>query len=147
VPSPAGTRLTDGFSTKIELSNAPTAGLWELEVTPPVVGDNGENDTTTMRNTAWRTKQPPKLKTLGDMEVVVQYDPAAVSTIVAQTQVNQSIKIYYPNGGYDTIWGWIGTFKRNRLKEKEPPNANLTIKCSNQDNTGAEVAPTYTPPP
>jgi len=51
-------RIDDGFQTLVSFANYPDVLLWEKEVTPPGVDGGGANETTTMRNTAWRTRSP-----------------------------------------------------------------------------------------
>lgn len=137
--------LTDGFSTII---NMPQAGitLFEKEVTPPAVDGGGPNDTTTMRNTNWRTKQPKRLKTLSEMKGKVAYDPAFYNTVVANVNVNQALSVRFSDGSRIGFWGWIDKFTPDAIKEGEQPTAEITIQCSNQDNGGFEQPPVYTGP-
>ncbi len=77
-------RINDGFSTTIEFPSQ-TSGLtvfWEKEVAPPGISGGGANDTTTMRNTAFRTMAPKNLKTLTDSTIVVAYDPDIVTELI-----------------------------------------------------------------
>lgn len=136
------TVLTDGFKTTINLTGAGVT-FYEKEVTPPDIDAGGPNDTTTMRTTTWRTKQPKKLKTLGAMSLKVSYDVAFYSTTVAQIGVNQAIVITFPDAHTLTFWGWLDKFKPDAIKEGEQPTAEIAIECSNQNNSGVEVAPVY----
>lgn len=139
---------TDGFSTTIEFSASAsgillTTLMKEKEVTPPGVDAGGENDTTSMRNTDFRTKQPKSLKTLMNSSLVVFYDPAILDEILATVGVNQSIVITFPDISTWTFWGWLNEFVPNAQVEGEPPTANITIIPSNQNNSGEEVPPAY----
>lgn len=138
--------LTDGHPTRVSGASITIFGTQfkEKDVTPPGVMGGGANDTTTMRNTRWRTKQPKKLATLDQMTVTVAYDPAAYTTIVSQLQVNQVITITWPDGHTLAFWGWLDGFKPNQMREGEQPTAVATFECSNQDNSGAEQAPVET---
>lgn len=141
---PDGTRLTDGFSTKITFSGATGASLWEMTIAPPGAAGGGANDTTSMRNTAWRTRQPKKLKTLTDCTGVAQYDPVFFSSnLTALLNINQSIEVLFPDGAKLTFFGWLDEFKPNPHKEGEAPTVNFTVIPSNQNATGAEIAPVY----
>lgn len=133
---------TDGFKTIVTLTGAGVS-FYEKEVTPPSIDGGGENDTTTMRNTAWRTRQPKKLKTLDKATLKVSYDPVFYSTTVAQVNVNQSIVITFPDTHTLTFWGWLNKFAPDANKEGEQPTAEVEIICSNQDNSGVEQAPVY----
>jgi hypothetical protein len=144
---PDGTRLKDGFSTIITFDGATGASLWEQTIAPPGAAGGGANDTTTMRNIAWRTRQPKKLSTLTDATGVAQYDPIFYgANLAALLRTNGRIVVTFPNGGTLTFWGWLDEFKPNPHKEGEPPTVNFTVIPSNQDATGAEIAPLYAAP-
>jgi len=139
---------TDGFSTTIEFSASASGVLLttlmaEKEVTPPGISAGGENDTSSMRNTAYRTKQPKSLKTLTNSSIVVAFDSAIFDELVATVGLNQSIVITFPDASTLTFWGWIDEWTPNAQVEGEQPTAAITIICSNQNNAGAEVAPSY----
>jgi hypothetical protein len=101
-------RLDDGFSTIITFSSAPSVKFYEKEVTPPGVSGGGANDTTTMRNTTWRTMAPKKLKTLSEAGASVAWDPAAYNDVLAMIQVNQQITVTFSDGSTIQFWGWLG---------------------------------------
>lgn len=134
--------LTDGFPTRIAFT-AGAVSILEKTVTPPSAMGGGPNDTTTMHNIAWRTKQPKKLKSLGQMEFTAAYDPVFYTQVVSQVNVNQQIIITFPDSHTVTIWGWLDEIKPNEIKEGEQPTAQCTIQCSNQDNNGTEQGPAY----
>lgn len=136
-------RLDDGFKTLISLGGT---NLWEKSVTPPAMEGGGEVDTTTMRNTNWRTKNPKKLKTMGESSFTAAYDPAAYNTLLAQVNVNQLITVTFPNNATLRFWGWLDSFAPGELVEGEQPTADCTIICSNQNASGVEVAPLYGAP-
>jgi len=136
-------RMDDGFATLITFSEDSDVQLWEKEVTPPGVEGGGENDTTTMQNTAWRTRSPKQLKTLSNAELVAAYDPAVYDEIVSMCNTNQQITVTFPDNSTLVFWGWIDMFTPNRIVEGEQPTANVTIVPSNQNDSGAEVAPVY----
>jgi hypothetical protein len=141
---PTGTRLTDGFKTIITFSGATGASLWEVGIAPPGADGGGPNDTTTMRNTAWRTRQPKKLKTLTPCEGTAQYDPVFFNAnLAALLNINQSITVTFPDNSTLTFFGWLNEFKPNEHKEGEAPTVRFSVVPSNQDGTGAEYAPVY----
>lgn len=133
-------RIDDGFSTTIEFG---LTKLYEKSVTPPGVEGGGENDTTTMLNTVWRTKSPKKLLSLSVCSFVVAYDPAVYDEIIAEVNVNQAIVITFADGSSLTFWGWLDVFTPNEAVEGSQPTAGCTIIPSNQDTAGAEIAPAY----
>jgi hypothetical protein len=138
-------RIDDGFSTTVDLAANPSVHFWEKTVTPPGVEGGGANDTSTMRNTAWRTKAPKKLKTLSDGKMTVAYDPEIYDDVLAMVQVNQLITVNFADGDTLAFWGWIDSFVPGAAEEGSQPTAEVTFIPSNQDDTGAEVAPVRTP--
>lgn len=139
-------RIDDGMGTTISFADFPTVKFYEKEITPPSVTGGGANDTTTMRNTAWRTSAPKKLKSLGDAKIQVAYDPAVYDDIPDMVNVNQLITLNFPDGSKVAFWGWVDEFSPSGVKEGGQPTADVKIICSNQNATGAETAPAYTAP-
>jgi hypothetical protein len=139
-------RIDDGHPTTIEFASAPTLKLYEKEVTPPGVEGGGANDTTTMLNSAWRTKSPKKLKSLSEASFTAAYDPAVYDDIVTLLNDNQLITITFPDGATLAFYGWLDVFAPNRIVEGEQPTAEATIIPSNQTDAGVETAPVYTAP-
>lgn len=137
--------IRDGHATLIGFANAPNIKLQEKEVTPPGIDGGGANDTTTMHNSVWRTKQPKKLKTMTDVTFTAAYDPAVYDELVAQVNVNQLITVYFPDGDTLAVWGWINEFKPPSHTEGNQPVATVTVIISNQDDSFNEVAPVFTP--
>lgn len=136
-------RLDDGFSTIITLSNIPTVKLFEKEVTPPGMSSGGPIDTTTMRNIAWRTMAPRKLKTLTQVAATVAYATEAIPILFDQIGIIQRIQVSFPDESSITFWGWLEEFKPSQMKEGEQPTASIVVQTGNRSPTGAEVAPLY----
>ena len=136
-------RIDDGFSTLITFANYPSVKFWEKTVTPPGMTGGGANDTTTMRNTAWRTMAPKKLKSLANSTFSAAYDPEVFSSVVSMINENQEITITFPDSSTLTFWGWLDEFTPGEVVEGEQPTADCTIVPSNQNASGVEVAPTY----
>jgi hypothetical protein len=123
---------------------APNTILREREVQPPGLDGGGEVDTTTMLNARWRTKQPKHLITLTDIRAQCQYDPIVYQTLVQGVlNVNQQIRIVFPDGHTVTFWGWLDKATPPSHKEGEFPLMEVMVHCSNQDNNGVEQAPVY----
>lgn len=136
-------RIDDGHATYFILTTPSTVKFYEKEVTPPGIDGGGANDTTTMRNTAWRTKAPKKLKTLTTAQTVVSYDPEVYDNILAALQVNQLITIQFPDGSQVKFWGWLDKFTPGNVTEGSQPTATIAIECSNQNDAGVETEPDY----
>ena len=131
-------RMDDGFRTLINIGGT---NFWEKSVSPPGIEAGGATDTTTMHNSVWRTMAPKKLKTMTDCSFTAAYDPAVYTTIVSQIGVNQAIEITFPDGETLTFWGWLDSFVPGENVDGEQPTADCVIIPSNQNNTGAEIAP------
>lgn len=140
-------RIDDGFATLIEFAEDSDVQMWEKEVTPPGVSGGGENDTSTMRNTTWRTRAPKGLITLSEASFSAAYDPAVYDEIIAMVNVNQEITITFPDNSTLVFWGWIDEFTPGANVEGEQPTADITIIPSNQNAAGAEIAPVYAAAP
>jgi len=140
--------LTDGHPTLITfyaLGTGVAILLKETTVTPPGVAAGGENDTTTMRNTNWRTKQPKQLKTLTNGACTFQYDPAIYDQVLSIIGVNGVVRVDFPDDSAIEFWGWLDDFTPGEYAEGAMPTATGTVICSNQDDSGNEVAPDYQP--
>ena len=138
--------LTDGHPTTATfyaLGTGVTVLLKEITVTPPGVEGGGPNDTTTMRNVTWRTKQPKHLRELSDAAITFQYDPAIYDQILSIVNVNGVVRIDFPDNSALEFWGWLNNFTPDACEEGSMPTASGTIHCSNQDDSGNEVAPDY----
>ncbi len=146
--------LTDGFPTIFGFGETPESetdsifGILACEkrLKPFGIDGGGPNDTTCMRNTRWRTRQAKKLATLTDMTLTVSYDPVLFEELVLATrlQFNQIMFLAWPDGSVVNFWGFLDTFEPHEVTEGSQPEADMKVCPTNQDDTGAEVAPTYT---
>jgi hypothetical protein len=140
---PTGKKMGDGFKTLITFALAPNIHLYETEVQPPGGDAGGPNDTTTMRNNRFRTKQPKKLITVTPITGVAQYAPGIYPDIMNQLGVLQLITVTFPDGESISDYGWLDKFIPQRAREGQPSLADFTIEISNQDAAGVEQAWTY----
>ena len=143
---PSNQRLDDGFSTIITLANLPNIKLYEKEVTPPGISAGGPIDTTTMRNTTWRTMAPRALKSLTPVSATVAFASEAIPQVQSQIGINQLITVTFPDQATLTFWGWLEEFTIGALVEGEQPTATISVNPGNIDADGAEVAPVYDAP-
>jgi hypothetical protein len=140
-------RLDDGFPTLIELAGVPGVvglRLLEKEVTPPGIDMGGTVDTTTMRNSFWRTRNPKHLATLTALTGVMAYDPFIFSDFTI-FGVNIQATVGFSDGSSVIFWGTFDKFTPNPHREGEQPTANITFEPTNQDNAGNEIFPLYVP--
>ena len=135
--------LRDGFKTLVTIGTECGVDLYEKEVTPPSMEGGGPIDTTTMRNSAWRTRSPKSLKTLGQSSFTAAYDPVCYTELLTLLQENVQITVTFPDAGTLVFWGWLDSFKPAALKEGEQPTAECTIEPSNTNGSYAETAPVF----
>ena len=140
-------RIDDGHSTTISFADFPTVKFWEKEVTPPGVDGGGPNDTTTMRNVILRTMAPKKLKTMTEMTFTAAYDPEALQECFTMANINQLLTVNFPDGSQWTFWGWLDKMIPDTISEGSQPTATVTIQPSNQNASGVETIPIFTPAP
>jgi hypothetical protein len=144
--TPTGFKMPDGYRALWAFANKPAIQLWEKQVKSPGV-DGGEGiDTTTMHNNAYRTKAARHLKTLSDGSFAAAYDPDVIVDILAQTNIEQSITVHFPDNSSWSFWGYMQKWEPAELKEGEFPEATVTIVITNWDPMNfVEAGPVYTP--
>lgn len=144
--TPTGRKLDEGFPTKIAFSRAANVSFWEKTVQPPGVDGGEPVDTTTMHNTAWRTKNPRVLVSLEPHTTKVAYDPNVYNTIV-NTLINAkgSITVRFPDGSTLDYFGYLQKFEPDAIEEGKQPEATVTIVPTNFDSANnVEAAPVLT---
>lgn len=147
MPAANALMLTDGFKTFVTLQNEPTIKLYEKEVTPPGFGNGGAIDITTMRNTAWRTSAPKKLKSAQPVKGTYAYATEVLPLVQTQLGVNQLITVRFPDASHLQFWGWLDEFQPSQHAEGAQPTAACTfIPSLISADTGEEVAPLYIAP-
>jgi hypothetical protein len=148
---PVGKLLPDGFAALITFDDFPDVELFVKEPTPPGYEGGGGNPQSTFHNVKFRTQRPKKLITVTGGSVRVAYDPAIVTRLLTTNGglllKNQFCHVQYADLSKHNWWGWVEAFRPDSLKEGVQPEATVQLEVSNLDNNGAEVGPTYTPPP
>lgn len=135
-------RLRDGFKTLVTFSLNPLYYA-EIEVTPPGVDKGGLIDQTTMRNTTWRTAIGKALRTLTEVSVTINWDPAIYGQ-TAFVMGNQLITITFPDGSSVAFWADVNKFQPGPNKEGDRPTATLTILPTNLNASCVETGPVFT---
>lgn len=142
--TPVGTKLNDGFSTKIAFAADADVSFWEKTVTPPGIDGGDPIDITNMFNSAVRTKAARSLYDVTDASLSVQYDPVVYDQIIALINVNTSITVHFPNGDTLDFFGYLRSFTPQENQEGEEPLADIVIVSTNVDSSdGTETAPNY----
>lgn len=139
-------RLDDGFATFITLENVPTIKLFEKEITPPGFQNGGPIDTTTMRNTAWRTAAAKKLKSASAIKATCAFATDVIDVLKLQLGINQLCSVHFPDGSTLQFYGWLDEFTPGNFVEGTQPTATCTFIPSLRDLDGNEYAPTYIAP-
>lgn len=135
--------LTEGFSTIVTFSLNGSPGFAEKTVQPPGLDSGGPNDTTTMRNTRWRTMQPKKLVTATPIKGKAAYATSVYTALISMLGQNQQITVTFSDLTKVTIWGYLDKFEPQEVKEGSQPEADFTVQPTNQDNSGNEQAPVW----
>lgn len=143
--TPSGTKLENGFSTKIAFAADADVSLWEIGVKPPGIDGGDSVGQSTMHNTTWETKSPGALLDLSESTFQAAYDPAVYDQIVALVNVNGWITVHFPDDSTLDFVGYLKTFDPQELTKNGRPVANVTIVPTNH-LSGVETAPDYTAP-
>lgn len=155
--------LVDGFRTIVTMSLLPGVFLREKEVTPYGLSGGGGIETTTMRNAAvaalganpgqavvtTRTFTPKSCVTIKEMSFVAQYDPVALTQILAVINVIQVFTIVFPDGAVAPVTAWLDDFQPQQVKEGDFPLADVKIiptgTTTGQGGAVVPSAPVLTP--
>lgn len=131
--APEGISLGDGYQTLIHIASDPDISLWEKSVTPPGVEGGDPVETTTMRNTLWRTMRPRHLQTMTPMPFTGAYDPNVYDDILTVLNIDTTITVQFPDGSTLAFYGFVQTFEPAELTEGAQPEATVTIVPTNWD--------------
>lgn len=134
--------LKTGHKTIISIGGT---NFEEIDIGVPGINAGGGIDTTTQRNTLWRTMAPKELVTLDEIALTVAYDATKLGDIYALAGVNTLLTITTPDATAIAFWGFVNTFKPNPLQEGQRPTAAMTIVPTMTDDDGVETAPVVTP--
>lgn len=135
--------LEDGFSTIVSLEHQLDIELYGYDVTPPGITSGGPINTTTMRNTAWRTQVHKKLKSMTPMTMTMAVVTKSIPKVQNQIGVNQLITVAFPDGLKIAFYGWIDELTFGAFREGERALATLNIIPSLVNAQGIETPPTY----
>jgi hypothetical protein len=139
-----GTKMEDGFKTLVSFAGMSSAGgslYWETAVTPPGISAGGVIDTTTMRNTLYRTKMTRQLLDILTSSFTAAYDNIITTSLLAQVGVSQLITITFPDLTGMTFYGSLNEFVPGEFVEGEMPTAEFSIEPTNVNSAGTETAP------
>ena len=141
--TPEGIKLDDGYQTIISFALDPNISLWEKTVQPPGLDGGDAVDTTTMRNTTYRTSYPRALVTMTDMSITAAYDPIMLIRVVGGTVdvdsypglINKptTITVEFPDGSKWAFFGFLRSFTPQDHEEGTQPTATVVITPMNQD--------------
>lgn len=132
--TPAGTKLKDGFSTKITFARYSTAEFWE-KVVGLAGADNGEGiEQTTMHTVRYRQVTPRQLITLTPFDVDCAYDPD-VTHLLDMVGREDTVTETYPDGTTVAYFAYLQKYAKKPNEEGKQPELTLTICPTNWDPT------------
>jgi len=143
--APGGTKLEDGYSTKIAFAADADVSLWEKTVKPPGMDGGDAIETTDMHNTDLRTMAARALKTMTTSTLNVSYDPAVYDQIDALINENGWITVHFPDLSTLDFVGYLKSFEPGDNAEGTQPTAACQIIATNT-LAGVETAFVYTAP-
>ena len=142
--APTGVKIDDGFSTTFSFASDTDVGLWEKTVKPMGFDGGDAIPTSTMHNTAWRTKAARQLKELTPMSGTCAYSPDQLTAILALINVEQAITVHFSDGDAMSAYGFLKSFEPQECAEGAQPEAQYSIEFTNVDpSTGGEEGPAF----
>lgn len=145
IGTPAGIWLENGYQSLIVFAANTTISFWEKSVQPPGLDSGDAVDTTTMRNTTYRTMAPRHLITLKECKLKAAYDPNVYNQIVGLIGVRTTITIQFSDGSTLAFYGYMKDFTPDAMVDGTQPEADMTIMPTNYDPSGhAEAGPVLT---
>jgi hypothetical protein len=83
---------------------------------------------------------------VGNLKATCAFSSSVFNDIKSQIGVNQHVVVTYPDASTLSLWGWLDSFTPSQFAEGAQPTAAIVVVISNVNaNTGAEVAPHYSP--
>lgn len=136
---------TDGYQTLMAFSTDSSLSTVIEEINPQPSGLEGGDaiDTTTMRNSTWRTMAPQGLKTKTPITYDCAYDSLALDTLQSHINVIQQFTISFPDGSSEVIYGFLQNAIPGNNEIGARPTMSLTIVPTMQDSSGTEQNPNY----
>lgn len=142
--TPAGTKLHDGYSTKVAFAADPDVSFWEKNAQPPGLDGGDAINQTTMHNTTVETMAAAALIKVTESKLTVAYDPKVYDQIFALINTNGAITVRFPNGDKLSFFGYLRTFEPQSLERGSQPEAQITIQPTNVDPAdGSEALPDF----
>ena len=144
--SPGGKPIETGYQFLIAFALDSDVEFWEKSVQPPSLDGGDMINISTQHNTEYRTFVTRSLVTVGNVALVVSYDPLCYTSIRSLINTNGSITIHFPDGSTLDFYGSLLTFEPQPCSEDGgQPEANITIGVTNWDSTNdLEVGPVMT---
>ena len=132
--------VADGVGTTIEFETSALV-LRMVRITPPPISGGDKMDHTALGNKAWKTAAPRTLKELGEGSFEAFFDTSKWAS--APVNINQEIKIVYPDGTYHSFWGYLGSFEPGEVVEGDYAKCTGTLVGTNLNGSDVEVGPSY----
>lgn len=143
--TPPGTKLDNGFSSKIAFAADADVNFWETSVQPPGIDGGDAIDITTMFNSTYRTMAARTLIQITEHTLIVSYDPNVWAQIISLVNTEGAITVHFPNSDTLDFFGYLRVFQPQTNEPGTRPTANVTITPTNWDpSNNVEQGPVYT---
>ena len=137
--TPVGTPFDEGFSSKITFAADPDLSFWETVVGAPGIDGGDPVPTTTMHNTAIRTKAPRQLKEHMPFQVQGKFSSGTIDQVYALINVNGWITSQWPDGTQYSYPGYLKSFTPGQAQEGNPLEGTIEVVPTGQIS-GTETA-------
>jgi hypothetical protein len=143
-----GKYVKDGHNTRVAFALKANVNFEEVKLKPLGITTGEEINATGLLATFWRTKRPPDLKELTNIEGTCKYDPDVWTDILALAGIEGSITMWWPDNTSVDFYGFLKQFVPDENADKELPTAKFVIVPTNFDPVNAiEVGPVFNPAP
>jgi hypothetical protein len=137
--TPTGTPFDEGYQSLITFAADSNLSFWETVVGAPGIDGGDPVPTTTMHNTAVRTKAPRKLKEHTPFQVQGKFSSGTIDQVYALINVNGWITVKWPDGTQYSFPGYLKAFQPGQAQEGNPLEGTLEIIPTGQIS-GVETA-------
>lgn len=145
--TPDGTKLKDGFSTRVAHSEAPDIAFWIKSVTPSAIDGGDPVEQKTMHSEKYETFAPRTLIKSGPLTAKVAYDPVVWETLPDLVNIPGSLTVQFSNRATVTHWGYVQKFDPGEAVDGTQPDGTVTMIVTNTDpSDDSEAGPVYTAP-
>ena len=130
--TPVGTFFDEGYQSLITFAADADLSFWETVVGAPGIDGGDPVPTTTMHNTAIRTKSPRQLKEHMPFQVQGKFSSGTIDQVYALINVNGWITITWPDETQYSFPGYLKSFTPAQAQEGNPLEGTLEVVPTGQ---------------